>query len=194
MRTPLFSPPFDISRDVLERAAHVKLALFDVDGVLTDGRVILGANDEYKCFDIKDGHGLRMLTRHGIATGIITGRSSAAVTRRAQELGIEHVHQGCKEKLPFFRTLLAQLGLAPRQVAYMGDDWMDLPVMLEAGLAVAVHDAHALVRQHAHWVTPSGGGRGAARELAELLVHARGGYDAELARYLARDASPVTDA
>ena len=194
MRTPLFTLPFDVSTDVLERAARIQLALFDVDGVLTDGRVILGANDEYKCFDIKDGHGLRMLARHGITTGIITGRSSAAVTRRAQELGITHVYQGCKEKLPFFHTLLAQLGLTPPQVAYMGDDWMDLPVMLHAGLAVAVHDAHALVRQHAHWVTPSGGGRGAARELAELLVYARGGYDAELARYLAPAASPVASA
>jgi 3-deoxy-D-manno-octulosonate 8-phosphate phosphatase (KDO 8-P phosphatase) len=194
MKTSLFSPPFDISRDVLDRAARIKLALFDVDGVLTDGRVILGADDEYKCFDIKDGHGLRMLARHGVATGIITGRSSAAVTRRAQELGIEHVHQGCKEKLPFFHTLLAQLGLTPVQVAYMGDDWMDLPVMLQAGLAVAVHDAHALVRQHAHWVTPSGGGRGAARELAELLVYARGGYDGEVARYLSADTAAAPGA
>lgn len=184
MKTPLFQPAFQISRDVLARAANIRLALFDVDGVLTDGRVILGANDEYKSFDIKDGHGLRMLARHGIEVGIITGRSSRAVERRAEELGIKHLYQGCKEKLPFYRELLARLGLTPAQTAYMGDDFMDLPVMLQAGLAAAVGDAHALVKQHAHWTAPSGGGRGAARELAELLVFAQGGYDAEVARYL----------
>jgi len=184
VKTPLFRPTFDVSRDVLARAAKIKLALFDVDGVLTDGRVILGASDEYKCFDIKDGHGLRMLSRHGIEVGIITGRSSRAVERRAEELGIKHLYQGCKEKLPFFRELLARLELSPEQTAYMGDDFMDLPVMLQAGLAAAVGDAHALVKQQAHWTAPSGGGRGAARELAELLVFAQGGYDAEVARYL----------
>jgi 3-deoxy-D-manno-octulosonate 8-phosphate phosphatase (KDO 8-P phosphatase) len=185
MKTSLASLPFDISADVLERAARVKLALFDVDGVLTDGRVILGANDEYKCFDIKDGHGLRMLARHGIEVGIITGRSSRAVERRAEELGIKHLYQGCKEKLPFYRELLARLGLTPEQTAYMGDDFMDLPVMLQAGLAAAVGDAHPLVARHAHWVAPAAGGRGAARALAELLVFAQYGYDTEIGRYLA---------
>jgi 3-deoxy-D-manno-octulosonate 8-phosphate phosphatase (KDO 8-P phosphatase) len=184
VKTPLFQPAFDINREVLARAAKIKLALFDVDGVLTDGRVILGREDEYKCFDIKDGHGLRMLARHGIEVGIITGRSSRAVERRAEELGIKHLYQGCKEKLPFYRELLARLELTPAQTAYMGDDFMDLPVMLQAGLAAAVQDAHPLVRQHAHWVAPSGGGRGAARELAELLVFAQGGYDDEIGRYL----------
>lgn len=184
MKTPLFSPAFVIPNDVLARAARVKLALFDVDGVLTDGRVILGATDEYKCFDIKDGHGLRALTRNGIDVGIITGRQSRAVDRRAAELGITHVYQGCKEKLPFFRELLEKLKLTPAQTAYMGDDLMDLPVMLEAGLAVAVNDAHALVRHHAHWTTPACGGRGAARELAELLLHAQGKYEDEILRYL----------
>ena len=184
MKSPLFPLSFDVRRDVLDRATKIKLALFDVDGVLTDGRVILGSDDEYKAFDIKDGHGLRMLARRGIAIGIITGRSSRAVERRATELGIEHVYQGCKEKLPVYRTLVAELGLTPEQTAYTGDDMMDLPIMLQAGLAVAVSDAHPLVRQHAHWVTPSPGGRGAARELAELILYAQGSYDDEILRYL----------
>lgn len=191
MDTPLFALPFDVSADVLQRAARIKLALFDVDGVLTDGRVILGAHDEYKCFDIKDGHGLRMLARHGVEVGIITGRSSTAVERRAQELGIKHLYQGCKEKLPFFHELLARLGLTTEQTAYMGDDFMDLPVMLQAGLAAAVGDAHTLVQRHAHWVAPAPGGRGAARQLAELIVYARGGYDEEVARYLATSTAPA---
>ncbi len=183
-KSPLFTPAFEFNRDVLQRAAKIKLAIFDVDGVLTDGRVILGNDDEYKAFDIKDGAGLRMLARHGIAVAIITGRTSRTVERRAAELGITHLYQGCKEKLPFYRQLLAELGLAPEQTAYAGDDVMDLPIMLQAGLAVAVDDAHALVRQHAHWTTPAGGGRGAARQLAELILHAQGLYDDEMLRYL----------
>ena len=184
MKTPLFKPDFDITADMLARAKAIKLALFDVDGVLTDGRVILSGDDDTKCFDIKDGHGLRMLARHGIEVGIITGRSSRALERRAAELDIRHVYQGCKEKLPFYRELLNTLGLTPAQTAYMGDDWMDLPIMLQAGLAAAVADAHPLVKRHAHWTTPSKGGRGAARELAELLVYAQGAYDDEIARYI----------
>jgi len=179
-----------VSDAILARAAQIRLALFDVDGVLTDGRVILGNDDEYKCFDIKDGHGLRMLTRHGIEIGIVTGRSSRAVERRAEELGIRHVYQGCKEKLPFYREIIAKLGVAPAQTAYMGDDWMDLPVMLQVGLATAPADAHPLVKRHAHWTAPSGGGRGAARELAELLVYAQGAYDDEIARYIPAGSTP----
>lgn len=186
MKTPLFPLSFDVNREVLERAAKIKLALFDVDGVLTNGQVILGNEDEYKAFDIKDGHGLVMLTRHGVATGIITGRTSRAVERRAAELHVTHLYQGCKEKLPFYRKLLGELGLTPEQTAYMGDDIVDLPIMLAAGLAVAVADAHATVRQHAHWTTPAPGGRGAARQLAELILYAQGTYDAEMQRYLSK--------
>lgn len=183
-KSSLFSLPFDVSRDVLDRAAKIKLALFDVDGVLTDGRVILGAEEEYKAFDIRDGHGLRMLARHDVAVGIVTGRSSRAVERRAAELEIPHLYQNCQEKLPVYRQLMAELRLTPEQTAYVGDDLMDLPIMLHAGLAVAVSDAHPLVRHHAHWITPAGGGRGAGRELAELILYAQGTYDDEIRRYL----------
>ena len=184
MNTPLFSLSFGVGLHVLARAAKIKLALFDVDGVLTDGRVILGSEDEYKTFDSKDGHGLAMLGRCGIDIGLITGRNSRAVERRAAELGIRHVYQGCKEKLPCYQKLIDLLGLAAEQTAYMGDDVVDLPIMLRAGLATAVADAHPLVRAHAHWTAPSDGGRGAVRELAELILTAQQKYDDEMLRYM----------
>jgi 3-deoxy-D-manno-octulosonate 8-phosphate phosphatase (KDO 8-P phosphatase) len=184
-RTPLITPEFDIPQDVLERAARVKLVLFDVDGVLTDARLIIGDDgQEYKAFNSKDGHGIKMLQRNGVAAGIITGRQSKVVEHRVRDLGIEHVHQGCKEKLPVYEKLIAQLGLAADQTAFVGDDVVDLPIMLRVGLAVAVRDAQALVRQHAHWTTPSGGGHGAARELCEMIMHAQGTYTAEMLKYL----------
>jgi 3-deoxy-D-manno-octulosonate 8-phosphate phosphatase (KDO 8-P phosphatase) len=186
MRTPLIAPDFDIPQDVLERAARVKLVLFDVDGVLTDARLIIGDDgQEYKAFNSKDGHGIKMLQRNGVATGIITGRQSSVVQHRVRDLGIVHVHQGCKDKLPVYEKLIAELNLAPEQTAFIGDDVVDLPIMLRAGLAVAVQDAHALVRKHAHWTAPSGGGRGAAREVCEMVLFAQDKYTAEMLKYLA---------
>jgi 3-deoxy-D-manno-octulosonate 8-phosphate phosphatase (KDO 8-P phosphatase) len=181
---PLLRPAFPLPDSVLERARSVRLLLLDVDGVLTDGRVILGGEDEHKTFDIKDGHGMKMLQRSGVALGIVTGRTSRAVERRAAELGIEHLHQGCDDKLSVCRGLLTDLGLAAEQAAYVGDDVVDLPVLLHVGLSIAVHDAHPLVKQHAHWVTPSAGGHGAARETCELILHAQGKYEAALRAYL----------
>lgn len=178
-------PSFAFSTAVVERARRVRLVLFDVDGVLTDGRVILSTSDEYKAFNIKDGHGIKMLQRCGIDVGIITGRTSRVVERRAEELGIRHLYQGCKEKLPVCRQLLGDLRLTSEQTAYVGDDVVDLPILLQVGLGVAVHDAHELVRQHAHWVTPSNGGYGAAREVCELVMHAHGTYTEQMQRYLA---------
>ncbi|MFL6624726.1 MAG: KdsC family phosphatase [Sulfurifustaceae bacterium] len=180
---PPIAPAFPLPEAVLTRARAVRLVVFDVDGVLTDGRIILGA-DEYKAFDIKDGHGIKMLQRHGVVVGILTGRTSVAVERRARELDIRHVVQGAGEKLPRFRELLAALALAPEQAAYVGDDVVDLPVLLQVGLGIAVADAHPLVKRHAHWTTPSGGGRGAAREACEIILHAQGRYEAAMAPYL----------
>jgi 3-deoxy-D-manno-octulosonate 8-phosphate phosphatase (KDO 8-P phosphatase) len=185
--TPLLQPAFAIPAAALERARPVQLLLLDVDGVLTDGRVILSNADEHKAFDIKDGHGLKMLQREGIEIGIVTGRTSHAVERRAAELGIRRVFQGCDEKLPVCRQLIADMGLAPEQAAYAGDDLADLPVLLFVGFGVAVQDAHALVKRHAHWVAPSRGGRGAVRELCELILYAQGKYEAALQRYLGVD-------
>ena len=177
--------PFDVPRATLERAAGVKLVLFDVDGVLTDGSLFLdNAGEEYKAFNSRDGHGIKMLQRNGVEVGVITGRTSRIVAHRTAELGVRHVCQGCADKLAAFESLLFRLGLESAHVAFAGDDVVDLPVMLRAGFAIAVQDAHALVKKHAHWVTPSAGGRGAARELCELIMAAQGSYAAEMQRYL----------
>ena len=171
--------------DVLQRAARVQLAVFDVDGVLTDGRLIIGDDgQEYKAFNSRDGHGLRMLQDSGITVAILTGRTSRVVDKRTRELGIAHVYQGRRDKLPAFEELLAQLNLDQQAVAYVGDDVVDLPVMRRVGLAVAVGDAHTYVKQHAHWVTEAHGGRGAAREVCELLMQAHGTLEASLRAYV----------
>jgi 3-deoxy-D-manno-octulosonate 8-phosphate phosphatase (KDO 8-P phosphatase) len=184
-KTPLLKPAFEVPAGVLALAAKVKLVLFDVDGALTDARLILGDDgQEYKAFNSKDGHGIKMLQRNGVAAGIITGRTSRVVEHRVRDLNIPHMYQGCVDKHPVFRELIARLELAPEQTAYVGDDVVDLPIMLEVGLAVAVADAHPLVKQHAHWVTPSGGGRGAGREVCEMIMHAQGTYAAEMLKYL----------
>jgi 3-deoxy-D-manno-octulosonate 8-phosphate phosphatase (KDO 8-P phosphatase) len=183
-RTPLLAPAFPVPGPVLGRARSIRLVLFDVDGVLTDGRIILGSQDEYKAFDIKDGHGMKMLQRSGIEIGMVTGRTSRAVERRAAELGIRHVYQGCGEKLPVCRKLLEELKLTPEQVAYVGDDVVDLPVLLHVGLSIAVQDAHPVVKHHVHWTTPSAGGRGAARDVCELIMHAQGEYEPAMRRHL----------
>ncbi len=163
------------SPEVLARAAKVKLVVFDVDGVLTDGRLLLGDNGvEYKAFHSRDGHGMSMLRRTGVELAIITGRRSQLVAERMASLGITHVHQGHASKLPVFEQLIADLGLTESQAAYVGDDVMDLGIMARVGLAVAVADAHPLVLEQAHWHTGSPGGCGAAREVCDLIMHVHG--------------------
>lgn len=172
-------------KDILARAAQIKLLIFDVDGVLTDGRLGFGDDgQEYKFFHSRDGHGMRMLQDSGVEIGIITGRSSKVVEHRMANLGIQHVYQGKREKLPAFEELITKLGLRTEQVAYMGDDVMDLPIMRRVGLAVATNDAHPLVGRHAHWQAPHNGGQGAARDLCELIMEAQGTLDAALQLYL----------
>ena len=169
---------------LLARAKAVKLLLFDVDGVLTDGSLFLDNHgEEYKAFNSRDGHGLKMLQRNGVAVGIITGRNSKIVAYRTQELGIAHVRQGCADKLPVYEEMIRELGFKPEQVGFVGDDVVDLPIMLRAGFAVSPQDGHFLVKRHAHWVTPSAGGRGAGRDVCELLMLAQGTYAAEMQRY-----------
>jgi 3-deoxy-D-manno-octulosonate 8-phosphate phosphatase (KDO 8-P phosphatase) len=163
----------------------VRLAVFDVDGVLTDGRLFLGADgSEYKTFHTRDGQGLGMLREGGIRIAVISGRSSPAVARRMAELGIRHVFQGQEAKLQVFEDLLDQLQLHAEQSAFLGDDLPDLPVMQRAGLAAAVADAHPLVREHAHWQSICLGGLGAVREFCELLLDAQGTLQAQVDRYL----------
>ena len=172
-------------KDILERAAQIKLVIFDVDGVLTDGSLFLGADGlEYKAFNSRDGHGMKMLQQSGVTIAIITGRTSKVVEFRMQSLGIEHVYQGQHDKRIAFAELLENLNLKTDEVAYVGDDVVDLPVMSKVGLAIAVQDAHSMVLKHAHWQTPSCGGRGAGRDVCEMLMEARGVLQEELDSYL----------
>jgi len=172
-------------KDILEKASRIRLVVFDVDGVLTDGSLYIGDDgQEYKAFHSRDGHGIKMLLRQGVEIAIITGRTSRVVEHRMKNLGISHVYQGKLEKLPAFQELIQKLGVSEEQTAYVGDDVVDLPVMRRVGLAIAVQDAHPLVRQHSHWQTPNSGGRGAARDVCELIMEARGVLDDEMSRYL----------
>ena len=174
-----------IDRDLWQRAAVIKLVLFDVDGVLTDGSLFIGDDgQEYKAFHSKDGLGMRMLQDSGVEIGIITGRTSEVVRHRMQSLGISHLFQGQRHKLPAYEQLIGQLGLESEQTAYVGDDVVDLPVLRRAGLAIAVGDAHPLVKRHTHWVTEAPGGRGAAREVCELIMLAQGTLDAQIDAYM----------
>lgn len=174
--------------DIIEKARRIKLVVFDVDGVLTDGGLFIdNEGREHKVFNSRDGHGMKMLRQSGVELAVITGRRSDSVAYRMAGLGIEHVFQGEQDKLPAYEALLDRLGLSAEQTAYVGDDVMDLPVMLKAGLAVAVCDAHDLVKKHAHWQTPSAGGRGAARDICELIMEAQGSLAAQLQKYLALD-------
>lgn len=178
--------PFaDLPADVRARAARVRLAVFDVDGVLTDGRVILGDDGyEYKAFHSHDGHGLRLLQAGGVDVGFITGRTSTVVSRRAEELDVRHLMQGRRDKGEALDELLARTGIAPAEAAFVGDDLVDLPAMRRAGLAVAVANATPLTRARAQYVTAAAGGAGAAREVCELLLAARGSLEAACAAWL----------
>jgi len=162
------------------------LVIFDVDGVLTDGSLFLGDDgQEYKAFHSRDGHGMTLLLQSGVNIAIITGRSSEVVRLRMAYLGIKHVYQGHRDKLPPYRELRAALGLTDAQIAYVGDDVVDLPVMGRVGLAIAVGDAHPLVKKQAHWQTAHDGGRGAAREVCEMIMEAQGTLSALLEPYRA---------
>jgi 3-deoxy-D-manno-octulosonate 8-phosphate phosphatase (KDO 8-P phosphatase) len=171
--------------DILQRAAGIRLVIFDVDGVLTDGSLYLSdAGVEYKAFHSRDGHGMWMLQQTGVGIGIISGRTSQVVVHRMTSLGIDHVLQGRRDKLPAFEELLAKTAVEPAATAFVGDDVLDLPVMRRVGLAIAVQDAHPLVKHHAHWQAPHGGGRGAARDVCELIMEAQGTLAGMLDRYL----------
>jgi 3-deoxy-D-manno-octulosonate 8-phosphate phosphatase (KDO 8-P phosphatase) len=172
-------------RSNLERAAKIKLLLLDVDGVLTDSSIIyLPDGVETKAFSTKDGLGIRLLQKAGVEVGIITARSSEVVQRRSENLGITLLYQGAGAKREVYENIIADLDLAPEQVAYMGDDWLDLPVMTRVGFAAAVADAAPEVCQIAHYVTNRPGGRGAVREVCDLIVEALGKRDELLAQYL----------
>ena len=176
----------EVSSAALERARRVRLMIFDVDGVLTDGRLWYGPTGEaLKAFHTLDGHGIKMLAQSGVAPAILSGRRSQAVAQRAAELGIGHVLQGIDDKRSAYSALLAQLGVQAEDTGYVGDDVVDLPVLLRCGFACAPREAPLAVRERVHYVCDAPAGGGAVRELCELLLRAQGTLDAALARYLA---------
>lgn len=166
------------------RFKKIKLIVFDVDGVLTDGSLTIGDDgQEYKTFYAQDGFGMKLLKNSGVQMAIITGRTSDVVMKRAESTGIAHVYQGVEDKLTVYEALLAKLNLAPHEIAFMGDDVVDMPPMLRSGLAIAVPAAPQSVKQRAHYVTKKEGGKGAVREVCELLMDAQGTLEAQLAPY-----------
>jgi 3-deoxy-D-manno-octulosonate 8-phosphate phosphatase (KDO 8-P phosphatase) len=166
------------------RAARIKLLVLDVDGVLTDGRVVYDADGrEIKFFDIQDGHGLKLLQRTGVKVALLSGRESNVNRIRARELGIEEMHEDCKIKLPVFEGILSAHHLSAEQVAFMGDDLIDLPPMRAAGLALAPANAVLEVKEAAHWVAPKPGGGGAVRLACELIMKSSGTWEEVTARY-----------
>ena len=171
--------------ELLLKAQGIRWAIFDVDGVLTDGRIYIGeSGEEFKAFSTLDGHGLKLLAKYGITPVVITGRDSPAVRRRVADLGIAHAVYGAGDKLAAATTLMPQLGLGWDTLCAMGDDWPDLPLLTRAAFACAPANAHIEVKAVAHHVTTAGGGHGAARECCDLLLMAAGRYASALRDHL----------
>lgn len=167
-----------------DKLSDIRLLLLDVDGVMTDGGIIYDANGvETKVFNVKDGHGIKMLQRYGIEVGIITGRTSQVVDIRARELGIELVYQGSLKKLESYLDVKRRTGLTDNQIAYIGDDVIDVPVMRSVAFAAAPVDGLIEARNVAHYVTTLAGGRGAVREVCDLILKGRGFWNEVVARY-----------
>jgi len=174
-----------IDPDARERAEKIKLIIFDVDGVLTDGSIIVHADGtESKVFNVRDGHGIKLAMRAGITIAVITGRTSKAVEHRARELGIEHLFQGKLEKSGVVGKLLDRLSLSPEDAAYLGDDLIDIPAMRMVGLAAAVADAADEAKRYAHIITDLPGGRGAAREVCEFILQSQDVWESSIERYV----------
>jgi 3-deoxy-D-manno-octulosonate 8-phosphate phosphatase (KDO 8-P phosphatase) len=172
--------------DALERARRIRLMIFDVDGVLTDGRLWYGpSGEELKVFHSFDGHGLKMLAACGVRCALLSGRRSSAVAVRAVELGIEHVLQGIDDKIASYRELLRRQDLKPEETGYMGDELVDLPVLTRCGFACAPREAPEAVRSRVHYVASARAGHGAAREVCEFVMQAQGRLEPALRAYLA---------
>ncbi len=172
--------------ELKEKLERIRLLVLDVDGILTDGSIWLGKDDEFKRFHTHDGSGIKFLQRSGIKVAILSGRRSDAVERRASELGISECLQGCLKKLPAYLSLIERLALGEETVAYMGDDLQDLPIFNHCGLKVAVSDAAPEIRARADLVTTRAGGCGAVREFAEIVLKAQGKWRALLEGYIAQ--------
>lgn len=166
-------------------AQKIKLIIFDVDGVLTDGGLYFSDDGvEFKRFNSLDGHGVKMLKESGVEPAVISARNSKSVDHRMKNLGIEHFYQGQSDKVIAFNALLKKLNMNVDEVAYVGDDVIDLPVMVKVGFAVAVANAHDLVKQHADLTTEKNGGQGAVREVCDFILKAQGNFDKAMATYL----------
>ncbi|MBS1269576.1 MAG: 3-deoxy-D-manno-octulosonate 8-phosphate phosphatase KdsC [Gammaproteobacteria bacterium] len=177
--------PFATPHGVVDKASAVKLVVFDVDGVLTDGSVTYGPQgEEYKTFNIRDGQGIKSLLDFGIDTAIVSARNSPALVTRAQELGIRHIETNASDKLRASRALMGKCTVREDQCCYVGDDVIDIPAMLECGLGIAVADAHHTVRHIAQWITPSDGGRGAVREVCDVILYAQKKLDIVMDRHM----------
>ncbi len=174
-----------LPQDFAERAQQIKLAVFDVDGVLSDGQLYFMADgSEAKAFSTLDGQGMKLLQQSGVELAIITGRASKAVEHRVKNLGINYLYQAREDKITALNELLADLDLSYAQVAYLGDDLPDLAVIRRVGIGAAVNNAHFFVKQHAYFTTHANGGFGAAREFCDALMYGQGTLDAVLQRYL----------
>jgi len=172
------------TEDVVARAKKIKLMIFDIDGVMTDGGLTIGDDgQEYKTFNSQDGLGLKLLKSSGVELAIITGRTSNVVTKRAENIGIAHLYQGVDDKLSAYQTLIKKLEVQPEETGFMGDDIVDLPPMLRCGLGVSVPAAFDAVKTRAHYVTTREAGKGAVREVCELIMQAQETYDDITAPY-----------
>lgn len=170
---------------LIEKAKKLKLLILDVDGVLTDGKLFFDNDgNEYKSFHARDGHGIKLLRQTGVEVAVISGRKSNSVALRMKNLGIEYVYQGHEDKRAAFYDLLAKIGITPEEAAHVGDDLLDLPIMVRVGLAIAVNDANFAVIEHAHWCTSALGGNGAVREVCDFIMKAQGNYNDVLSSYL----------
>ncbi len=173
-----------VDETLRSRILPVRMMIFDVDGVLTDGRVIYQDDGtEIKAFDARDGHGIKLLQRAGIEVAVISGRACKAVEKRAAALGIARLYQNALIKMEYYEKILAETGLTDREIGYMGDDLIDIPVMRRVGFSAAVSDASPHVLPYSHYVTERRGGRGACREVCELLLQVRGLWDQVTGRY-----------
>ncbi|HEY8101409.1 MAG TPA: HAD family hydrolase [Burkholderiaceae bacterium] len=175
----------DADTAIIARAAHIKLMIFDVDGVLTDGGLHFGPEGEViKRFNVLDGHGIKMLQQSGVVVAIISARQSPIVLKRATDLGIRHVQQGIHDKFNAFEQLLKETSLSADVCGFVGDDVIDLPILMRVGFSASVPNGHPEVRSRVHYVTQAAGGCGAAREICDLIMRAQGNYEAALASYL----------
>jgi 3-deoxy-D-manno-octulosonate 8-phosphate phosphatase (KDO 8-P phosphatase) len=176
----------NVNADAIARAARIRLMIFDIDGILTDGSLYFGPEGEIiKSFNALDGHGIKLLQQSGVSVAIISARQSPIVARRAEDLGIAHVCQGVYDKRLAFERLLSEKALGAELSGFVGDDVIDLPILTRAGFAASVPNGHPEVRARVHYVTQARGGCGAAREICDFVLRAQGNYEAALAPYLA---------